>query len=411
MSTIFLQNQIEGCPQYVDFDPYVTSDSKYRVSVSDDYLYDKTEVELGKDNASTNYSLSNDLFEDFLLNHVFRVYKSGGDNAAAATTTDYTADTDSSKDPVERIEPAKITLSSEDGAQPVKTHLAGTLFTYNVINSSTKVNFNCALLMEETFKDNGTSISKVDIELRMTEPLMQTLISTTGNVYDFKKTVKISDFMDNLEQVDEVPTDPNIKYNKGFFQFRMMEPTNMSVAKDSVSTTPISTPTSPTLGTGESLYTINTDVGSPKAPPAIDATSFTGDKFTAVTNFTGYFIMCTFGESVKGITTSNGLLSKKPYLTIIRIVNSRVVNTQFSSIFGNENLTGYTQNNCILDYITTITNTIESKQYRNVVINVDDVGPVVPFDLALTVSGALKDLEANLTITPKFYVMNAMKTS
>ena len=316
MSTIFLQNQIEGCPQYVNFDPYKTADvtPKYRVSVSNNYAYDKTRVALGKNvntaGSETEYSLSNDLFEDFLLNHVFSVYKSGGENPVAATTGDYTADTVDGN----HIVPAQIKL---DGTNVKGTHFAGTLFTYNVINktATTQVNFNCALLMEETFDNNGTSISKVDIELRMTEPLMQTLISTTGNVYDFKKTVKISDFMNNLEQVDEVPTDPTIKYNKGFLQFRMMEPTNMSVAKDSVSTTAVSTPTYPTsstLDTDESLYKKSTDdVG---AAPAIDATSFTttdgANKYTAITNFTGYFIMCTFGESVKGVTTSDGLLSK-----------------------------------------------------------------------------------------------------
>lgn len=404
MSTIFLQNQIEGCPQYVDFDPYKTTGATplYRVSVSDNYLYDKTTVELGKDGDPTGatYSLSNDLFEDFLLNHVFRIYKTGGDNAAAATTDDYTADT-SSDTPPTYIIPAQIKL---DGTNATATHLAGSLFTYNVGSTSTTVpvNFNCALLMEETFDNNGTSISKVDIELRMTEPLMQTLLSTTGNAYDFKKAVKISDFMNNLEQVEEDSTDP--QYKQGFFQFRMMEPTNMSVAKDSVSTTPISAPTK-TIGTGESAYT--TGATQPNAAPILGATAFTTDDYTAVTNFTGYFIMCTFGESVASVTTSDGLLSKKPYLTIIRIVHSKIVNTQFNEIFDAKGLSGYTPSDCILNYIS---NTADDDGQKNVVINADDIGVTFPFDVALTISTALKN-STTLAVIPGLYVMNSMITS
>lgn len=423
MTTIFLENQVEGCPQYVKVDPYqdATDETKCYVSVGAKSSYDNTLVELGTNTASTAYNLSNDLFAQFLVDEIFEIYGTKDATTVTPFTTGYTKDTTSTPT---YIKPAQIIVSTEDGATATGTHLAGTLFTFKMDNetSGKRTNFNCALLLDETFKTDGTTISKVDVNLRYTEALMQTLYGTSGNVYDFKKAVKISDFESNLEQLKSKDSnnDPIEGYKQGFPQFRMLEPTNMSKGKDITFTA-----TAPKIpdadGTGESLYDTDSTAPVANSAPAPDATSFTPNGYTASTNFTGYFIMCCFADDVSGIQAIydddektddekkaevKNLLGKKPYLTILRIVNSKVVNTQFNEIFHiNEDATTPYTNNCILDYAANYT---DSGNKSLVEINTEDVGIFLPLDLMLNGSGSLRSTN-NPTVVGSFYILNSMK--
>lgn len=408
MTTIFLENQIEGCPQYVKVDPYqdATDKTKYYVSVGANSTYDNTLVALGTNTGSTVYNLTNDLFAQFLVDEVFEIYGNKDATTVTPFTTGYIKDTTSTP---AYIKPAQIIVSTEDGATATGTHLAGTLLTFKIDNTTTdmQTNFNCALLIDETFKTDGNTISKVDVNLRYTEALMQTLYGTSGNAYDFKKAVKISDFEGNLEHLKAKDSNNNDVegYRQGFPQFRMIEPTNMSISKDITFTA--TAPTIPTIvdGSGESLY--DTDSTAPGAAPDPSSTTFDTDEYTASTNFTGYFIMCCFADDVSSVTAStiHSLLEKKPYLTILRIVNSKVVNTQFNEIFHiDEEATIPYTNNCILDYAANYTDS-DSNAKALVEINIGNIGIFLPLDLMLYRSQSLN----NPTVVGTFYILDSMK--
>lgn len=421
MTTIFLENQVEGCPQYVKVDPYqdATDKTKYYVSVGANSTYDNTLVALGTNAGSTAYNLTNDLFAQFLVDEVFEIYGNKDATTITPFTTGYIKDTTSTPT---YIKPAQIIVSTEDGATATGTHLAGTLLTFKIDNATAgmQTNLNCALLIDETFKTDGNTISKVDVNLRYTEALMQTLYGTSGNVYDFKKAVKISDFEGNLEHLKAKDSNNNDVegYRQGFPQFRMIEPTNMSISKDITFTA--TAPTIPTIvdGSGESLY--DTDSTAPGAAPDPSSTTFDTDEYTASTNFTGYFIMCCFADDVSGIQTIydddektddekkaevKNLLGKKPYLTILRIVNSKVVNTQFNQIFHiDESATISYTNNCILNYAANYTDS-DSNAKALVEINIGNIGIYLPLDLMLYRSESLD----NPTLVGSFYILDSMK--
>lgn len=411
MTTIFLENQVEGCPQYVEYDPYYKStDDKYVVSVSEKSEYSKTLVKLGKNTAAvldppaaaTSYNVSNELFMKFLLNNVFKIYK---DATTPAAFSDYTDFTTYSSDPTPvangYYKPAQAILTSS-GSTKENTHFAGTIFTYTVTNESPAVNFNCALILEETFNDAGTSLSKVDIEMRLTEPLMQTIRGTTGNVYDFKENVKVTDFMGNLEQRYQ-DTVGGEKYIKGFLQFNVLNPTNMSEGEN-VQDNTHTAPLLPT--TDKELYTLATT--APLPAPSYDAESFTADgNYTAKTSMTGYFVMLSFGKDVEGVTDVKELAKRMPYMTILRIANSSTMNTQFQDIFhiADTAATNY-KNNCILDYTA---QTAPSSGIKLFEINTDDLCTLLPFDLMLESSSALQS--TTLSVEPTAYCMSAMVQS
>lgn len=375
MTTLFVQNQIEGCPNYVESDPYQvvvdiagTTTTKYKISVDGSSNYGNTEVDLVS-------SAENESFAKFLVNRVFNIY--GTANSTNPTNFDgYESDT------VTTPSTAYLTTASIDlgTGTATATHLAGSLFTFKVNvdadseNEIPAAHFDCALLLDETFDNNGTTISKVDVTLKKKESLMQTLYSTSGNVYNFKKAVKITDFMSNLEQMR--PKNDNNEdvagYKKGFLQFNMIEPTNMSESTASDDADSVSKPTIPS----STLYSY----GATQPTEA------------AVTNFTGYFVICAFGESTSG---SEDLTKKFPYLTILRIVHSKTVHTKFNEIFQDASNT----NNCILDHAGS--NGSNSK----VVINTEDVGISPPFQWMIPPNGVVGNSN---TIKPTLYVLKSM---
>ena len=76
MSTVYLQNQVNGCPDYVKINPYSTDAATpaYYVNVADEYNYGNTKVALGTNSGTSKYNMSNKAFVDFLVSQVFNVY-------------------------------------------------------------------------------------------------------------------------------------------------------------------------------------------------------------------------------------------------------------------------------------------------------------------------------------------------
>lgn len=370
MTTLFVQNQIEGCPNYVESDPYQVdvdnagvTKTQYKISVDGASTYENTEVALGS-------SAENESFAKFLVNNVFNIY--GTAKSTNPTTFEgYDSDT---------VTTTYLTTPSIDlgTGTATGTHLAGSLFTFKVDvsseNGTPAAHFNCALLLDETFKNDGTTISKVDVTLKKKESLMQTLYSTSGNVYNFKKAVKITDFMSNLEQMRaKNDNDEDVAgYKKGFLQFNMIEPTNKSESTAGDDADSVAAPTIPPT---TSLYTYGAS-----QPTDI-----------AVTNFTGYFVICAFGEDTSG---SVDLTTKFPYLTILRIVHSKTVHTMFNEIFEDDN----NKNNCILDYARS------TSSVSMIVINTEDVGISPPFQWMIPHDG----VAGSDAVISELYVLKSM---
>ena len=384
MSTVYLQNQVNGCPDYVKVNPYSTDAATpaYYVNVADEYKYENTKVALGTNSGTAKYNMSNKAFVDFLVSQVFNVYATK-DNATTPTAFD------GFKDNRNGTTTSYLALPKV-GSTGVRSHTAGTILSFRVdgYNNSLGANYNCALLIEETFANNDDSVmvsdSKVDIELKLTEPLMQTLTSTTGTVYDFKRSVKIADFMNNMEQIKETSTNRV----QGFYQFNMLSPTNVSktTVKDAPEVThsaPVYNQSGYTASGNEKKY-IPVTTGEPDAVSLSGNVTFTGTAdYEGNTNFTGYFVMCSFGENINTLLDTNNdlasgktsadLLKYKPYLTILRIVRSKLVQTYYTSIVP----TASKVNNCILDNIRDGNSTVSES--NAVDINTTDISIYAPF--------------------------------
>ena len=333
--------------------------------------YENTEVPLG-------YSADTASFAKFLVNNIFNIY--GTANSTNPTTFEgYQSDIENAT----YLVPAQIDLGS---GTETGTHLAGSLFTYQVNvaseNGKPAAHFDCALLLDETFDNSGNTISKVDVTLKKKESLMQTLYGTSGKVYNFKKAVKLTDFMGNLEKMRaKNDNDEDVAgYKKGFLQFNMIEPTNMSESTADDDAESVSAPTIP-----------------PTTPPTTTLYTYVAEKSTetVVTNFTGYFVICAFAESTIGDNEELDLTKKFPYLTILRIVHSKTVHTKFNEIYQDDS----NKNNCILDYAG-----VDGSNSK-VVINTEDVGISPPFQWMIPLDGVTGGSGAVLS---ELYVLKSM---
>ena len=258
------------------------------------------------------------------------------------------------------------------------------------------------------------SDSKVDIELKLTEPLMQTLTSTTGTVYDFKRSVKIADFMNNMKQIKKASTNRV----QGFYQFNMLAPTNVS--KTSVKDAPEVTHSAPVYNqsgytaTGNEEKYIPVTTGEPAAVSLSGNVTFTGTAdYEGNTNFTGYFVMCSFGKDISALldaTTgdfksgevSSSLLGYMPYLTILRIVRSKLVQTYYTSIVP----TSTNINNCILDNIRDGNSdlTAGTPVYNTVNIDTTDISIYAPFGQMAWLAQGSTDHSGIVNVQASFYV-------
>lgn len=250
-----------------DTDSFTTVDPLDDVSYSSDYAHNKIHVQ-------TRYNVSCDLFRRFITEKVFKV--SGGDNYVTGHTDNsfYTSDTG---------------------------HLAGTFLSWEIGGNGDAVYpLNIGILIEETLNNNGATTSKVGIELREQEPLMQTIIDCTGKVYDFKGGVKFSDFKKFINQTKG--SDNLVKYD-------VLHPTNV-YNKSSTGD-----------GSDENGKDVIT-VGKYRISTLDDGT-FDSKRFTTIMR--GYLILCSFVNNTENIENVDKLLTCKPVITVIRIVNQFIV--------------------------------------------------------------------------------------
>jgi len=314
-----------------DTDSFINEDPLSDVSYNSDYAYNKIHVK-------TKYNVSCDLFRKFITEKVFKV--SGGDNYVTGHTDDGYYITDSG------------------------SHLAGTFLSWQIGgNDGVAYPLNMGILIEETVDDNGDTISKVGIELREQEPLMQTIIDCTGKVYDFKGGVKFSDFKKFINQT---------KGSDNLVEYDVLHPTNV-YNKSSTGD-----------GSNENgkddipydKYRISTS----------DDGSFRSKHFT--TNMRGYFILCSFVNDTEGINDVNKLIACKPVITVIRLIDvNKCVNYN---------------NNLTFDdvFIIVKLNNTETVHFRNFAGSVD-----------LLYSCILKSQYGVQSVAYNYYILDEMKTN
>lgn len=243
-----------------DFDSFSNVDPLTRVSYNADHAYDEVHVQ-------TQYNLSCDMFRKFITEKVFKV--SGGDNYVTGNN-------------------GKNFYASNTG------HLAGTFLSWKIKGNDTNLySLNMGILIEETLDNNGDTISKVGIELREQEPLMQTIIDCTGKVYDFKGGVKFSDFKKFINQT---------KYDDNLVKYDVLYPTNL-YKKDNTSG-------------------VNAENGDSVPDDAYLKENKSFDDFVFNTNIRGYLILCSFVNDTEKIKDVDKLLACKPVITVIRIVDT-----------------------------------------------------------------------------------------
>ena len=299
---LYTQDKLTTLANYLSTNPYVDSSNNATVSVSDDYTYEKT-------CADVHYSISNDKFKDFLINEIFKVSYKNGDLVKEVVSNNYLEGITfySNSGEVDYTKVKQYYKIKDNGEN--KEHSAGTLFT-SEINKGENTSFNVGILFDRVINDNSETISKVNIELKSKEPLMQSIVDCNGKVYDFKKGVKLSDFAKFIEKKKEgTPV--------GYVDFNSIAPTNLSINSDNSVTNSDGTSISKIYELVEfndniqDISSINESIG---------------------TIFSGYIIFCSFNKDPNSEENSQkSLLECKPYITIIRCILNTIT-FDFNSI-------------------------------------------------------------------------------
>lgn len=315
---LYTQDKLTTLASYYNKDPYSNT-----VSVNSEYSYANT-------CAQVKYNIDNDRFKDFLMENVFKVtYKSNEDNKIK--DADYVKGINFSEDSYSDFNNFYELYSNNS---EIKTHLAGTLFT-SKINLDSNNRFNLGILFEETYITDERILSKVKVELRNEEPLMQSIVDCNGKVYDFKRGVKLSDFSKFLEQKTEgTPT--------GYVDFNSIAPSNLS--KD--------------INTSESINLdeyITPDKNKFYYELKNSGQIINVNDQEINTCFNGYIVFCSFLDNPNDESNLNKtLLECKPYITVIRVVTQDNLTMNFNSIVNelNEN----NKNNSLINELTHMVN-------------------------------------------------------
>ena len=304
---IYFNDVLTGPATYLrfksDYDPYGSS------NVADDYKYDGNKI-------NVQYNTSNELFSQFLMEKVFKLVGSGdGTPLYKSFSESYTPDKEGNANGTTYVTP-------KDG------HLAGTILAFqceipadtgeNAILDKSK--FNVAIVIEETYNADGDLTSKVDFEMRESEPLAQSVIDTTGTVYIFKKGVKLSDVGEiALEKKKDAPT--------GYVEYNGIAPTNMSKGIEESS--------NPSNSSGILI---------PDDGKYSEKTTKPSNAIT--TYFTGYIVIGGFYKDPEGQDTDgqdpdgqdpvDKIVDCKPYITILRVEKSASITTNYTALIGSE---------------------------------------------------------------------------
>lgn len=336
VNRLYFQDKLTTLASYTEIIPYKNSSLTDVVSYSDEYSYEKTCPQV-------NYNISNNLFKEFLLKKVFKVY--GEDNKEA----NYINGIDYVSDQISGYYELPKSFVNKNNYQ----YLAGTLLTskINENNIYETRNLNMGILFEETYNNENEVSSKVKIELRDEEPLMQSIIDCNGKVYDFKKGVKLSEFSKFIEKNPNTPT--------GYIDYNAIESSNQSFNKSiNESSNQIS---EDDFIKPDSLYTYK------------DLDSDSGNIENMILSFYSsyYVIYCSFfldeynNVSLNVQNDINQLFNYKPYITIIRVINK--YNTINYNIINNNYINNYIIGSVFSSQIYSITN--EGKNFNYYILN------------------------------------------
>ena len=284
---IYFNDVLTGPATYLRFKSNINPYGSFNVATS----YNSSKIDV-------QYNTTNELFSKFLMEKVFKLVGSvDGTPLYKSFSESYTPD---KKD-------------NDYVSLPQSGHLAGTILAFQCeIPADTgdnavldKSEFNVAIVIEETYDTNGL-VSKVDLEMRESEPLAQSVTDTTGTVYIFKKGVKLSDVGEiALEKKKDAPT--------GYLEYNGIAPTNMSKGIEDSS--------NQSNSSGINIP----DVGKYSKKTTMPSNAIT-------THFTGYIVIGGFHEDTEGQNTVDKIADCKPYITILRVEKSASIETNYTAL-------------------------------------------------------------------------------
>jgi len=288
MSSNYLTS-IDGLPTLVSYsnvNPYINEDNPI-VAVSKNY--DST-------CAQVSHSGSSSKFKDFLLEHVFDIYGEWK-NEKAEKANYISGFKEYINDNNESINEMYLSKTYSN----LSLALSGTLFTYRcedvnigilIDNNQSNTIINGAAVIDSNIAVNN----KIPIYIKEDEPFMQTISDCNGNVYDFRKGVKLSDFSKFLR----MKSNPSI----GYYYLDYLPPSNTSVeSKDFIDPK-------------ESDF----------ITPSNNDYKYTLTQKDSNINFvcygSMYIIVCSCKEetstTINGTVTPKDIIDCKPYVTVIK---------------------------------------------------------------------------------------------
>ena len=318
---LYTQDKLTTLASYFNRDPY----DYYDVSVNSEYSYENT-------CSQVKWNIDNDKFKDFLMENVFKVTYKSYDNEEIKEAEYVKGINFIEEDDSYNYNSFNNYYKIYSNKNEIKTHLAGTLFTSQIYCNSDN-SFNLGILFEETYETNGELLSKVKVELRNEEPLMQSIVDCNGKVYDFKRGVKLSDFSKFLEQKTEgTPT--------GYVDFNSIAPSNLSKGISKNESINLDYYLTPNIDNFH--YELDDNSGN-----VIDV-----EDQKIVTCFNGYIVFCSFlDDPLDENNQDKTLLECKPYITVIRVVTKDNLTMNFNSIIDGLNLSESIENTSMINQL------------------------------------------------------------
>ena len=289
MSSNYLTS-IDGLPTLVSYsnvNPYIHEDNPI--------------VAVGKDYNSTcarvSHSGTCSQFKDFLIKHVFDIYGEWKDGKAEKAS--YVSGIKISNNEGEIVNSMYMSKTIDN----LTLALSGTLFTYTCrdVNIGILIDNNQSntIINGTTIIDNDIAVNnKIPIYIKEDEPFMQTISDCNGNVYDFRKGVKLSDFSKFLR----MKSNPSV----GYYDLDYLQPSNTSVeSKDFIDPKESDFITPSDNDYKYTLVEVNNDIN-----------------FVCYGSM--YIIICSCKEetstTINGTVTPKDIIDCKPYVTVIKHV-------------------------------------------------------------------------------------------
>ena len=266
---------------------YTSTEYPTNVSVAQEYEYASIAAEC-------THTTSNDLFAQFLMDHVLRIKDSVGGEAVYTTFAESYA-------PV--VTDTRIVVPPEfnlENGEKKRAYLAGTMFLFTFKNDS-GINFNAAVIADSVLNADRDEINSIRMELREKEPLMQSVRDTNGTSYIFKSGVKVSDLDSILEQWKNNGDENDVPI--GYKKYN-------SIAASNVSTSVVSI---------ETLENSNNFLPSEENIRYTIETTSAGQEYETEYYQSVYLILGAFNKETDSVTSADGLVDCRPYITVMRL--------------------------------------------------------------------------------------------